>query len=123
MSIAKSAEQVKSVMFPREESQRKLELTDKEMVYAGVPIDLFRFFDKDTGKVGETELKRLGEINSMLEGSVGDKMAMLSKYERELGVRHFSESRINRLWNYLKMGSQINELTKKRDALKGNIYV
>lgn len=124
--LTKTAEAVKETIFgkPQAESQNKLEVTAQDMTYAQVPVDIFRYFDRETSNTSEVELKRLKDIVTWSRGeSCGDKMSALRSLERELGVRHFSESRINRVWNFLKMGNQIDELRKKQESLKGSIYV
>ena len=125
MSLAKSAESVKAIIAgkPSEESQNKLGMTDGELVYASVPIDMFRFFDREVTKATEVELRRLKEISDWVGGeTVGEKVSKVSRLERELGVRHMSESRINRVWNFLKLGRQIDDMRLRQDALKGSVY-
>ena len=126
MGIAKSAESVKSVIFGEatapSESQSKLAFTDGELAYNEVPVDMFRYFDRELGNTSETELKRMRDINSGIKGdTTGSKMAELTRLERKLGVPHFSESRINRVWNYLKISKSIEGLEAQRDALIGDV--
>lgn len=124
MSIAKTAEAVKEVMFPKKESEKKssIQLNEKEMTFASVPIDIFRYLDIELDKASDKDLERLKDINGWLgDISTGEKYTKLSELERKLGVRHFSESRVNRLWNYFKISGKISDLEKQREALSGGI--
>jgi len=126
MSIAKTAESIKLIQHPELVSEKKssIQLNEKEMTFASVPIDLFRQLGLELDGTSDRDLARLKDIHGWLgEGSIGEKCQQLSKIERELGTRHFSENRLARLWNYFKLSNKIADMQKQKDALKSGVYV
>ena len=125
MSIAKTAEAVKEVMYPtKSEKKNQIQLNEKEMTFASVPIDIFRQLGIELDTATDTDISRLKDVYGWLkEESVGSKCMELSRIERELGTRHFSENRLARLWNYFKISNKIADMQKQKDALKGSVWI
>ncbi len=128
MPIAKSEPQIEKGEI-KPESQTKLVNQDDTLCYGNIPVDMFRYFSIDMGKVGNRDLKYLDDITaharkSCAEGSsIGDILAYIGKIERGLSPTHFSESRLAKLWNWVKLSDNIVDLEKRREALEGRVYV
>ena len=49
-------------------------------------------------------------------GNLGDVLSKISSLDIKLGVGHLTEKKIDKLWNWVKISNQINELETKRNA-------
>lgn len=89
-----------------------------EMLYSGVPVDMYAHFGIDLGKATSKEKERMGYVYSKLEGeTLGDKMLKLKDIEYNLGRAGF-DSMLDKVNRYIRLGDEIKELEKRRNALE-----
>lgn len=118
MPIAKTAQPVESQQVTQQLDGGYLQGVD------GIPIDIFSYFGVDFANITDNEKSKLKDIyewavgNEIEKPSLGDTMEKLSKLERNLGVPLYGEKRSDRLWRWVKLSLQINELDKRRKALE-----
>jgi hypothetical protein len=110
------------------ESQNSLGMNKDELCYAEVPVDFFRYFDLDMGRVTKTELSRLKDVAGWVkervrDGTLGEQLQEMREVERRLGSSHVTEKRHDRLWNWLRMERHITDMRKRQSALERNYYV
>lgn len=120
MPLAKTAPQ--PVVETPQETQVIVEqkTTAPDISYSGVPLDLYRYFNLDLGTVNEKEVSRLKDILTWAKQdtqSLGDAMVKISHIERELGMGGF-EKRHERVWNWVRLSLNINDLEARRESLR-----
>lgn len=94
------------------------------LCYDTVPIDIYRQFDLDLANVNDKVRGQLKDIfNYAYEAneqkSVGNAMTTLRNLEVKLGSPRGGESRIGRIYNWVKLSNQIQDLDLRRNALRG----
>jgi hypothetical protein len=89
--------------------------------FDGVDISLYNFFDIDLGHADDTQKSRLKDIYdwAMSENkTLGDGMLRIRSLETRLGQPPIGMSRINKLWNFIKIEHQMSDLRKRQEALE-----
>jgi hypothetical protein len=86
--------------------------------YNGVPIDIFSYFDTDLSGVEPQIVDRMRDIHSFFrKETMGDTLLGIRDAELRLGYARQGESRISRLWNFIKIRECMNDLAKQQEAL------
>ena len=87
----------------------------------GVPIEMARHFNLNTRMMSEQDKVPVNRIFDYLGGGqrpMGDLLQELSSIERHLGCKMKGDG-YNSVYAYLKLTSQIRDIEKQRDALRG----
>ena len=115
--IAKSAEQVQ----PTEPITHEPIATGVDaMCYEQVPIDIYRFFDTPVGSIDSKDVKILKEISDWAFNGVetlGDGLIRLRNLEIKLGVPTGKDKRPDKIWRWVKMQRNIEDLQKRQEAI------
>lgn len=93
------------------------------IVFEGMPLEMIRYFDIDVRQIDNRIRKQIMDIYtfSCQEGdSIGDILLKVRAVEKRLGVSSLNETRYGRIWNWLKINRNIEELHKQRSALEKN---
>ncbi len=117
MPLAKSAQEQHLEPKPQQLSK-----SEGIMEYNGVPVDVLRFFNTDFN-LPNKDMDKLVDIyswakNGLEELTMGNVLQKISSLEVRLGAPHLNESRYDKLWNWVKLESQINDLRKQQEAYK-----
>ena len=118
--LAKTAEQAQPVpetIHPEEKPQ----VTSAS--WEGIPIEIYRYFDIDIGKVSQDEIKQFQDIYKWAKlenesATLGDILLKIRDLEHTLGATNFGETRHGKIWNWAKLTLVINEMNKRREALR-----
>lgn len=90
--------------------------------WEGVPIDVFRFFSVDLHSADTKTLDKLRAITAWAKESAetrGDMLLNLRDLEIQLGQPRGDQTRYDKMWNWISIQTQINELRKKQEGLSG----
>ena len=82
----------------------------------GLPLDVLRHFNIDTNTLDTFGRKQLTDIYDLLKGD--NVLSNICDIELKLGVPKNGETRYSRVWNWLKIHQQIENLEKQREVLK-----
>jgi len=91
------------------------------MEFAGIPVDMYRYFGIDLGSGDEKELNKVKEIYEWAKKdseSLGDAMTKISRLERQLGSPHINETRHTKMWLWVKLTRQMEDLDKRRESMR-----
>lgn len=91
------------------------------MEFAGIPVDMYRYFGIDLGSGDEKELNKVREIYDWARKdseSLGDAMTKISRLERQLGSPQLNETRHTKVWLWVKLTRQIEDLDKRRESMR-----
>lgn len=117
MPIAKSAPS--SPVVQVESTKPATAISD--FLYDGVDVSMYNFFGVDMKDATEADKARLKDIYEWaIDGgkTLGDGMLRIRNLETQLGQPPIGMTRINKLWNWVKISKQIGELQKRQDALE-----
>lgn len=117
MPLAKSAE-----VTPIPQTT-PLSQSDGTLQWEGVPVDLYRMFSLEMGTLPQKDISQLKDIYEWAktkcdEPTIGNVLQKLSRLENELGAPSLGEHRFTKMWTFAKMSKQIEEIDKRRDALR-----
>lgn len=115
--IAKSAEQTKPTPAPVITNSTQLNTT----TYDNIPVDVYRFFGENIGSLEGREKDKLTAISEWAfrdSETVGDGLIKLRNLEMKLGSPSIGEKRYDRLFNWVKMQKQIEDMQKRQEALR-----
>jgi hypothetical protein len=89
--------------------------------HMGVPVDFYRFFDVAMEKVDEDGVNKLKDIyewagNKVEEKTMGNIMDKIGEVSRKLGSPHIGERRYEKVWEWIKISKNIEDLEKRREA-------
>lgn len=91
---------------------------DTPLSFEGVPVDLYRYFSLDIANAPQGKVEKMQAIYQALQGeTMGDKISKLREYENRIGMSGV-DSRIDKLYNYLKLSRQSEEIVKKMKAME-----
>lgn len=115
--LAKTAEQVKSIMFPTQSSpspQVSIPSLD------GVPLEMYRFFNLNPAENNRDNTKYLKEIYKWAgkdsDNRVGDTFSKIRILENKLGVPRIGETRQTKMYNWIRVSNIINGLREERET-------
>ena len=116
------AKEVVTEVQPVEQSQP---VSDGVMSHEweGVPVDIWRYYGVYPEDNTPEKANRLKEINDIVsegleEKTIGNVMQYLSNLDLKMGATPIGESRLNRVWAYLKMTQNIRETQKRQRSFE-----
>jgi len=86
-----------------------------------IPVDIYRFFGEQLGNLEGREKDKVKSVSDWaFQGTetVGDAMIKLRNLEMKLGSPSGNEKRYDRLYNWVKMDRQIQDMRKRQEALR-----
>lgn len=93
--------------------------------WSDIPYEVFNHFDIDMFKADDKTINEIRDIYRYIQNelpkdnqSIGDVLIRLSEMRRSLGIPRFHEKAWNKLYNYVRISSNIKELEKQREALR-----
>ena len=91
--------------------------------FEGVPVDMIRYFGMDLAKLTSGDIEQLKDINTWAkpidgEDSIGSRLQKLKALESKLGAPKYHETKLTKVWSWVKMASQIDELRKRQSAFE-----
>ncbi len=116
MGLAKNTEQTAPVVI---DAQPKDGIMKYE--FNGIPVDVLRYYGVYMEDLNEPQTKRLKEVceivsQELTDPSIGNLMDYLNKIDLKLGATPIGESRVNRVWGYLKLQKNIREMEQRQRA-------
>lgn len=119
--IAKSATTVATVQSP---AFTKSDTYAGALAWDGVPVDVFRMFSAEIGTLPTKEIGKLKDIcdwagSKCEEVTIGNIMQKISSLESQLGSPAIGEKRWDKMWNWVKINKQIDDLKKRQESLRG----
>lgn len=94
-------------------------------MFNGAPIEIYDYFDVNYTKADDTTKKQLRDIFDSLKSESGDMAGVfkrLTDVSIKLGSPNFNETRYSKVWSYLKISNQINELQDRQKLLIESRY-
>jgi len=91
--------------------------------YDGVDLSLYSMFDIPIESAEETEKGRLRDLSNWVsegleEKSIGNILTKIKEIDNKLGATPIGSSRLNRIWNHLKISQRIKDLHTQQRALE-----
>ena len=91
--------------------------------FEGIPVETIRYFGMDIGKLSSGEIEQLKDIHNWSkpnegEDTIGGRLQKLKSLETKLGAPKYYETKLSRLWSWVKMDSNISELRKRQSAFE-----
>jgi len=86
-----------------------------------IPVDIYRFFGEQIGNLEGREKDKVKSVSEWAFDGVettGDAMIKLRNLEMKLGSPSGNEKRYDRLFNWVKMDRQIQDMRKRQEALR-----
>jgi hypothetical protein len=90
-------------------------------IYDNIPVDVYRFFGAQLGELSDKDMDKLSLISDYAfkdSETVGDGLLKLRNLEMKLGSPSLGEKRYDRLFNWIKMQKQIDDMKKRQEALR-----
>jgi hypothetical protein len=89
--------------------------------FDNIPVDVYRFFGETIGLLSEKEKEKLSTVSDWAfkeVTTIGDGLLKLRNLEMRLGTPTGNESRYDRLFTWVKMQRQIEDMQKRQEALR-----
>lgn len=91
--------------------------------WEGIPVEIIRYFGKDLGTIETKEIEQLRDIDrwskvDSIEDTIGNRLQRLKGLEIKLGAPGYHETKLSKIWNWVKMDFSINELRKRQSAFE-----
>ena len=120
MPIAKSAPSTAPIVL---EKDTHSSTGFNNFQYDGVDLSLYSMFDIELTKAEDTQKEKLRDLSNWVsadlqEKSIGNIMSKIKEIDNKLGATPIGSSRLNRIWNHLKISQRINDLHKQQRALE-----
>lgn len=120
--IAKSAPVKEVATEPIKVSSEEAPLSST-VLWEGVPIEVFRYFNQDLGSLDKNVLSKLKYIHEFSKESSSDKsligvLKSIKDVESKLGAPSFGETRFDRIFNWMKISKSIRHLEEQRNILR-----
>lgn len=115
--LAKSASQGTPVQAPVHITTQVQGTT----VWDDIPVDVYRFFGERIGELDGRDKDKVKTVSDWaFDGAetTGDAMIKLRNLEMKLGSPTGNEKRYDRLFNWVKMDRQIQDMRKRQEALR-----
>ena len=119
IGIAKTSEQAQTQPTQPITHEHITEGVDA-ICYEQVPVDVYAFFDAPVGSMTSKEVERLKDISDWaFSGSrtLGDGLQKLRSLEIQLGMPTGKDTRQDKIWRWVKMQQQIEDLMKRQGAI------
>ena len=125
--IAKSAPQPSTQTTTTTPTPTSTETPAGTLIWEGVPIDLYRQWNINLGTIPQQEISKLKDIYEWAktkcdEPTIGNVLQKISSLENSLGSPAIGEKRWDKVWNFIRLQRQIDDLEKRRDAIKLNAF-
>jgi len=93
------------------------------MTWEDVPIDVFRHLSIDLGTVQTKEVGKIRDIFNWAkerceDPTMGNILLRISNMENKLGAPARDEKRWDKMWRFIKLQKQIDDLGKRQHALR-----
>lgn len=102
-------------------SQSTAPAVQTQMIWEGVPVEVYRYFGVDVGRAEKRDIDQLKDIYEIAkDGSEGDINRVLDKingWERKVGAPRITETVYSKIWNYVKLQNHINRLLKQQEII------
>lgn len=91
--------------------------------YKELPLTFYRYFGVDFGKVDSKTHTELNDVYNYVKTqnktkSMGEILNKVKRLEIKLGAPNVGQSRVSKVWNYVKMSQHINDLEAQREAFR-----
>jgi hypothetical protein len=89
--------------------------------YDNIPVDVYRFFGTQLGEVSDKDMDKLSLISDYAfreVETVGDGLLKLRNLEMKLGSPSLGEKRYDRIFNWVKLQKNIDDMRKRQEALR-----
>lgn len=91
-----------------------------------IPIDIYRYFNQDLSGVEDRTKDKFKDIydwakTKVEELTIGNILQVISNLEMKLGQPGYSETRYDKIWNWVKISKNIDNLLQKRQTLERGI--
>ena len=117
IGLAKSATSAVPVQAPVHTTTQGVTTTQ----WDDIPVDIYRFFGEQLGNLEGREKDKVKSVSEWAFDGVettGDAMIKLRNLEMKLGSPSGNEKRYDRLYNWVKMDRQIQDMRKRQEALR-----
>lgn len=89
--------------------------------WENVPIDTIRYFNQDIGTMSQKTIEQLRDIDkwsqqNLEENTIGNRLQKIRHLESKLGSPALNETKVQKMWNWIKMQTRIDELRKRQEA-------
>jgi hypothetical protein len=89
-----------------------------------IPMSIYKYFNVDIVALDDNTLEKLKFIKSWAEEGLTDKdifsvMGRLRQEETKMGASNWWQKRLDRMYDYTKLNSQINKLLKEKEYYNG----
>jgi hypothetical protein len=92
------------------------------MTWEDVPIDIFRHFNLDLGTVEPKSIDKLRTIYAWArdceDPTVGNVLQRIASLENKLGSPRMGNDRYDKMWRWIKLQNQINDLQKRQSSMR-----
>jgi hypothetical protein len=97
--------------------------TSGSFMWEDVPIDIYRQFDIELGTIESKEITKIRDIYQWAqskcdEPTLGNVMKRISTLENTLGSPAIGSKRYDKMWSFIKLQRQVDDLLKRQEAMK-----
>ncbi len=112
--LAKSAPVAQPIVTPR-----AVDVSDPNVIFtdAGVPIDVFGFYDKAFGNEEKPTINQMKTVYDYARSMSQDHksaMRVLAEYDLQLGMPQAGETRLSRVFNKVRLLTIAKQLNRER---------
>lgn len=98
------------------------------MTWEEVPIDIYRQFDIELGTIQPKEINKIKDIYEWAktkcdEPTLGNILNRISTLENTLGSPAIGHQRYDKMWNFIKLQRQVDDLLKRQEAMKARPWI
>ena len=91
--------------------------------WEGVPIDTIRYLGKDIGSMNTKDIEQLKDIDrwskqGLTEDTIGHRLEKLRSLEQTLGAPGLHETRVDKVWNWIKIQFTMDEMRMRQKAFE-----
>lgn len=93
------------------------------LTWEDVPVDVFRHLSIDLGTVEPKEVNKIRDIYQWAQSkcedpTMGNILLRITSIENALGAAALNEKRWDKMWRFIKLQKQIDDLGKRQAALR-----
>lgn len=121
IGLAKSAQSQEPVAAPVHQNTEGASTNEH---WQEIPMDIYKYFNVDIVALDDNTLHKLKFIKSWAEEGLVDKdifnvMDRLRAEESKMGASNWWQKRLDRMYDFTKLNSQINRLIKEKEHYNG----
>lgn len=121
IGLAKSAQSAEPTVAPVHEDFKGASTNER---WQEVPMDFYKYFNVDIVALDDNTLNKLKFIKTWAEEGLEDKdilnvMGKLRTEETKMGTSNWWQKRLDRMYDFTKLNSQINRLLKEKEYYNG----